>query len=48
MKTILKVVKYISTASMLIAGGVVIGLTTAMVEKVFDNAIEECGNTKED
>lgn len=48
MKTILKVVKYITTASMVIAGGVVVGLTTSLVEKVFDNAIEDCSVTKED
>ena len=48
MKTILKVFKYITTASMVIAGGVVVGLTTSLVEKVFDNAIEDCNVTKED
>ena len=47
MKTILKIMKYVTTASMVIAGGVIVGLTTTVVENIFNDAIEKSDNTKE-
>lgn len=39
MKTMLKITKVIASASVIITGGIITGITASIIERVFDNTI---------